>query len=568
MPGDPIFVSHPAPGLRARAARIALTCAAVVLIGIAAGAAGILSIRRELQVDEIEHVKAAYNLDQGKRLYADFWQGHHPGIYLLLRPLIEPENPRASYARARALMLAVFCVSLALAGLCAWWLSGRPAAGALAAGLLSLHSTFVERGLEIRPDGLLAALGLGALALELRVADRLRRACGQALLLSLAFLCTNKAALPCAAFGCLWLLGAWRERRAWLLLAPAAVFAAPLMAALVWLAANGSLEAFLRYNVLNQFEVVARVAGADTSFGPWRFLRQEGARNLLFSAAALFGLGMGTLRSLRARDPRLGAATWIAAIAFGSLWVLPHPFPYQHVAVLPFLAVLAAAVCAHVAGALRIRSPLALGAAVVLLLAGAAFTSTPRLARQMRRSHAAQIAQVERISRITAPDEPVFDLVGLYFRPDAYPIYLMTGAHFSRYRRGGFPAIADTLSRSAPAVIGFNYRTSWLYGDDKEFILSHYVHYDGNLFVPGRWLGSLAPGAEQDFEVLRSRPFVFRGSGTLQVDGADFTRGMLEAGTHRLSTPTGIEAGLLIQEMREPRPEKPGPIFSLYSPFD
>jgi hypothetical protein len=551
-----------------RAARVLLTCAAVVLVSIAAGAAVILSIRRELQVDEIEHVKAAYNRSQGERLYADFWQGHHPGIYLLLSPMIDPERPRASFARGRTLMLWVFCLSLALAGLCAWRLSGRLAGGGLAAGFLALHSTFVERGLEIRPDGLLAALGLGALAAEFWVSDRLRRVCAQAALLSLAFLCTNKAVLLCAGFGCLWLLAAWRERRAALLWAPCAVFAAPLAATALWLAATGSLEAFLRYNVLNQFEVVARSAGADSSFGPWRFVRQEGARNLLFSAAALLGLGAAVLRSLRPVDPPLRAATWIAALALSSLWVLPHPFPYQHVAVLPFVAVLAAAACVRVAGALRIRSSLALGGVVVLLLGGAALTSAPRLAERMRRSHKVQIAQIERISRITAPDEPVFDLVGLYFRPDAYPIYLMTGAHFSRYRRGGFPPIAATLARSAPAVIGFNYRTSWLDGEDKEFIRSHYVHYDGNLFVPGRWLGTLEPGAKQSFEVLRSRPFVFRGEGSLLVDGRPFARGVLDAGTHVLSTDTGIVEGSLVQEMHEPLPENPGPILSLYSPFD
>jgi hypothetical protein len=562
---------HPdplAPGGAARAARIALASAGGALALFAALLATGLSAHRELQVDEIEHVKAAYNRSQGQRLYADFWQGHHPGIYLLLTPLVDPEQPRASFARARALMLATWCVSLLLAGLCAARLAGRAEAGALAAGLLALHTTFVERGLEIRPDGLLAAFALGALALELYESRAPRRACGQAVLLALAFLCTNKAVLVCGAFGVLWALAALRARRPALLLAPCAVFALPLAAALAWLAATGALESFWLYNVRNQFQVVARSALVETGFGAWRFVRQESARNGIFCAALLAGGAALLVRCVRpGAAPGLRASVWIACAALSSLWVVPHPFPYQHVAVLPLLAIAAAAGCAGLAVRFT-RSPLVLGAGVVLLLSGAAAGSAPRLLAKARQTHAQQLATVERIGRLALPDEPVFDLVGLYFRPDAYPIYLMTGAHFARYLAGGFPPIAATLQRTRPVVIGLNYRTSWLRGADRQFILEHYTHYDSSLFVPGRRLERLDPGEAQVFEVLRAKSFVYRGDGVLRVDGRPFERGVLEAGVHRLDSETGIRAGLLVQDFPEPPPLEPAAVPALYTPFD
>jgi hypothetical protein len=298
-------------------------------------------------------------------------------------------------------------------------------------------------------------------------------------------------------------------------------------------------------------------------------VRLEGSRNLVFCAAAVAGLLAAVARSLRREATReLRAATWLCGAALATLWVLPHPFPYQHVPVLPLIAVLAAVACVRGAARIGLRGPLALGTAVVALLVAAAATSLPRLATAMRRTHAQQLALLERIGRITAPDEPVFDLVGLYFRPDAYPIYLMTGAHFARYRSGGFPPIAQTLSHSRPALIGFNYRTRWLEGEDRDFIRAHYVHYDGNLFVPGRGLASLEPGAQQAFEVLRRKPFAYRGDGVLQVDGVPFTRGTLEVGVHTLSSPTGIRTGVLVQELPEEPPLRPEPVSALYTPFD
>jgi hypothetical protein len=553
-----------------RGLRIALAC----IVG-ACGVAGLtlavtLSLSRELQVDEIEHVHAAYNVAQGRMLYVDFWQGHHPAIYAVLAPLIDPEAPGASFTRARALMLLVWLGSLTLAGIAARQLTGRDEALWLTAGLLLLHSTFVERGLEIRPDGWLAFLSLGALVLELARGPVLARRAAQGLLLGVAFLFTKKAALPCLAFGVLWLIDALRSRSSARVLLPCLVWSLPVGLSVLSLIQAGSLDEFLHYNVRNQAQLVGRTALQQATFGPWRFLSQEGARNLLFSAAALLGLGHAVwnlARSGAGRDS-LAATVWVTAVMLSALWLAPQPFPYLHVSLLPFVAILAGRALLAVVetwNGQRIWMRLAC-VALALPLAGA--SSAPRIAEKARATRARQLALVEEVQRITEPDEPVFDLVGLYFRPDAYPVYLMTGIMFARYQAGGFPSIAEHLRRKRPAAIILNYRTRWLSGADGEFIRDHYVHYTDNLFVQGRRVDGLLPGESIRFEVLRQKSFRYQGDGVLLVDGAPFERGVLAAGTHELSAAQPVSEGLLIHEPPGPAPGPPAPPRPLYTPFD
>ena len=163
-----------------------------------------ISWNRPFQVDEVEHVHAAYNVRMGRLIYEDFRQTHNPLLYFALRPLVGPEDPVGTYHRARLLTTALFTLTVVLCGLCAGRLGGLPA-GLLAAGLALVHTTFADRGPEIRPDGPVALCLSAALLVELSGMRRLRRYGVEALLLSVAFLLTNKASFACFAFGCLWL---------------------------------------------------------------------------------------------------------------------------------------------------------------------------------------------------------------------------------------------------------------------------------------------------------------------------------------------------------------------------
>lgn len=539
--------------------------------GIAAGAvvgillAGALTLavavsrQRAFQVDEVEHLHVAFNLQRGEELYRDFWEGHNPLLYALLGPLADLEDPVATYRAGRWLALACLLATIGAAAWCAGRLAGGHAA-LLAGGLLLLHSTMVERGIEVRPDGWLALCGVLALATELSRLSRLRRSCVQALLLSLAFLFTQKAVVLCVAFGLLWLWTAWRDRRASLLLLPVAVWSIPVAAMIVVLRVRGSLDAYLDYNVLAHVRHVTRTAGHGGSFGSWGTIRAESSRNLLFALLALPAL----VAALR-RPGALRLAGLLAVTGLLYLSINPFPFPYTHVAVLPFFAVVIAAAVVSWGDRLvrdgAARSALVVAACLVL----AAATSAPRLAGKAALGNAYQLQVLREIQRVTAPSDAVFDMAGLHARRDAYPVFTMTGVMYERYRHGEFPRMIPAWRERGLTAMIENYRIHWLQPPEIDFLGNNMVYWGSNIYVSGAGIRNLAPGAEQRFEVLKESRYRYEGPGQLLVDGSPMTAGRLAPGEHLLTTPTGIGAGRLILDVPPPLSDHPPrPVFPTF----
>jgi hypothetical protein len=108
--------------------------AAVAALGLASlllacGLAASISWNRSFQVDEVEHIHSAYNWADGRRIYADFWEGHNPLLYLVLRPLVDGEQPTVTYRRARVLMLAILAGTVLMTAFAAGRLAGPPCSG-------------------------------------------------------------------------------------------------------------------------------------------------------------------------------------------------------------------------------------------------------------------------------------------------------------------------------------------------------------------------------------------------------------------------------------------------------
>jgi hypothetical protein len=133
------------------AARTVLVCA--LLVGVATAAA--IAWNRSYQVDEVEHIHAAYDMRDGRTLYRDFWQGHPPLLHVLLYPVIDVHDPVDSFHRSRLVSGVLLLAVIALAARCAQRLAGTSALLA-AVGLMLFETTLVERGMEVRPDGGLA----------------------------------------------------------------------------------------------------------------------------------------------------------------------------------------------------------------------------------------------------------------------------------------------------------------------------------------------------------------------------------------------------------------------------
>jgi hypothetical protein len=547
---------------------------ALGLIGAGVVLVAAISWNRAFQVDEVEHLHAGYHVASGRFPYVDFWQLHDPLLYALLGPLTDPDDPLASYRRGRALMLLFLLGTAGAVAVAAGRLAGPPAA-ALAGGLLLLHTTFAERAIEVRPDGVAAFLVAVALALQLdeRADRRLLAVVGSGVLLGSALLATKKAVFVVLLFVARWLVRAWRGRSLAPLL-PALGAAAVLFVAVASMLILGIFGAYLRATWLTSLDAMGG-SEAWISFPPTHVLVRESLRNLPFVALAGLGWLCGLVLSRRGsdRDRRLLFPALLAAGAFGALWLQPFPWPYVHLAMLPALAVIASAgtlrLVARGGGRWAARQwPLVAG-----LLLVAAASASPRLLRQASpdpgpKSQARQLALLAEVQHATRAEDPVFDMAGLYFRPDAYPAYALSSDLLRVVRSGGLPPLAEELRARGVVALVVSYRVDWLQGEEREFFADRFVHHTDNLFVLGADLTGAPTGTDLPWEALAERGFRWEGpAGGLWVDGQPFERGTLARGLHTLRLREGVTTGRLVLETPplrdEWRPSQP-----LYIQFD
>lgn len=526
-----------------------------------------LSRQRAFQVDEVEHIHVTYNIEAGRQIYKDFWEAHNPLIYALLRPLVDPADAVGSFRRARWLPLFALLATVLLTGYAAYRLAGE-VAGWLGGGLVMTHSTMVERGIEVRPDGLLALAVAGALAIELSPLPMRRRFAMCALVLGLGFVATQKAAFICLGFAAWWAWHAWRERRIGLIALPAACGLAPFVVQLLAFAQQGVLQGYLQGGVLDSLRRVDRTL-TGSQFGPIPYLIREAAHNPVFSLLAALALLLSawSLFGKRPAAPQV-LVTLLAWLSLATLWLNPFPFPYLHVTVIPVLAVLTAQQTLVLVGP---RSESAgrrrlLVAALVLVAASA--TSLPRIATRLGNAQGPQLSVLSEVQSVTTPDDTVFDLAGLYFRRDAYPVFVMTGAMMTRYYRGDFPPIIPYLERNQPAVMMLNYRTRALPRRDQLFLRAHYVHLDGPIFVLGASLRNLRPSESMAFELLKTDAYRYQGPPGILVDGSAFEAGELRAGRHTLTATSEIEAARILLDRAARHQTAARSIFEIYPAFD
>ncbi|MBI5442364.1 MAG: hypothetical protein HY900_14265, partial [Deltaproteobacteria bacterium] len=469
--------SHdPSPLARAATLLLLATIFVILIGGVVSGVA--ISRNRSFQVDEVEHVHAAYNVADGRALYRDFWEGHNPLLYVVLLPLVDVDDPVGTFRRSRLLVLVLLSATIGLTCWTANRLAG-PSAAVVSGGLLLFATSFAERGIEVRPDNMVALAIAGALAAQVSSLAESRRLSLQGLLLGLGFLATSKVIVATAAFGTLWVVLAFRRRRLFLLVAPAATWLAPLALAAIVLAALGLLDDWARWNLLPYFQNVARRAGPNLAFPPSLLLTPEALRNPFFVASSLSALLLVAVASARrnpaARDLWFPAGLSLACLAF--LRVNPYPFPYNLVTVLPTFAVLCGVFWGLVAVRLSRLAPPALASAGVCALC-LAFAAVPSAERRISKSvpgNGQQLATLGAIQRVTGPTDRVFDLAGLYFRPDAYPVFTMTGVMLRRYERGFFPAIIPALEANEVTAFIDNYRLRALPDREKRFLAEHFV---------------------------------------------------------------------------------------------
>jgi hypothetical protein len=324
-----------------------------VLVIAAAAWRAVLTVRRWINADELEHLHAAWCVKQGMLLYRDFFEVHTPVFYYALAGILGLIAPETSMERGWAAILVCRFVMFGLTAVILWlvYRLGREmhsaAAGAMATVFVLSTMMCLERTTEVRPDVPSVAAMLGAVYLALRAfRGKTRRPLGTLFLAgalwSLGYLCTPKILMALLGFCPAVLLLLPRQRLS--IRRQAAMggsllvgFLAPLGATVAFFAAQGALWEFVHYTLLLGIQWKHKL-------NPW-----DAAGELAYENPVLVGFGLAGLAGV------LVAALWPGAGPVRRTLLIPAataagviagvflvPVPYTEYLLMPvvFLAVL------------------------------------------------------------------------------------------------------------------------------------------------------------------------------------------------------------------------------------
>lgn len=529
-----------------------------VLVGIAvllAALAAAVAVRKVWTFDEMENLHAAWLLAGGAVPYRDFAQSHAPLLYALLAPV----GAVGSVAAFTAARLVQWTTLLATVGTSAWIAERlQPRSGAMAAILLLSCTPLVQHGVEIRPDVPLALFLTAGVAA--RFADGDRGPALQGLFVGLALVThTAKAGPTALAFGALWMWDAARARSFRPLGVSILGSAAPLGLTALALAVSGALvpavdavvldalrDAAGRYTHPEHIELPVR--------GPYLFLLV--GRNPFTVPLAVVATGAALLLGIRTEvDRQWAEAGWVGLSLLGTAAINGYLFPYAFVSVLPVpVALLAAFVVRWTA---RFEAQVYALPVVAALFATLPTQFIVHLARPGQQD--AQRDLIDVVHAVAGPEDPVYDGIGFYFRPDAAELYVMASGYAVAHYNGRFPRLVDDFRERGLVVWTVNRYTLNLSGEDLAFLRERTVQVHGPVFALGRRVDGLGPGTELSFEVLSTQPFRYEGDGELLVDGRPFAAGVLDEGEHVLAAAASIERGRLVLDNEATRVPDPYP---------
>jgi hypothetical protein len=467
---------------------------ALLLLSVILRAA--LTLNRELDMDEFQHLHTAWMLSRHYLIYKDFWEPHTPLLYYLLLPLFHffREGPGLVLAARAAVSLSAFGILLLTYALAR--LGHGRLTSLLAVLVLSYMVIFVQKSVEVRPDQPLVMAWLASLwvsAAELSGGRRARRFFWAGLILGVGFLFSPKALLPLAAMSLTFLVLVCLPSPRRSLLSFVKIqcayglgFLIPVAACLAFFYREGTLKEMFNYTLLENFTF-------PHTYHPTYLLY---LRNACFFVLAFAGI------AVCARDFREGSRASRAnhlALLIPSLFLLAvvlfvvaYPFPQITLLFAPVFAVYGAAAVRE--SLERVLGPRrspggawperpAPGAKDALLFAAALAAGllipcamVLLKERPFTKTNAAQFRRMEYVLNLTRPTDAVFDGESAYvFRPQAYFYGSLVQGVVWRMRHG---QIADDIPRSLIAagckVVIYDERVSSLPQSDQLFIKANY----------------------------------------------------------------------------------------------
>lgn len=450
---------------------LVLLPAILLTVQLARGA--IVAGTRRFNVDEFEHVHAAWYVLQGDVPYRDFFEHHHPLLWYLLAPLVALTEPSFDVLFvARGLMWVCF---VGCSGLL--FLIGRrlhsATAGFWAAVLWTSFEPVLSSGYEVRPDTPMTLCLLGACLLLLRRTPT--SDFGGGALAGVALLFLQKAVLFAPALAIVLLVvpkARWREHAARTLRASVGFLGvAGLGVLFLW--AQGGLAAWWDWAVV--FNQTAPPVPGDWYEIGFRVLRRAAVQTNTLAAVAIVTGGAWLLARERGRA---GVALVLASLCLiASLAVTRRPYSQYLLPVLTLPCLLGGvAVCA---GLSRLGGDRARLLCVALAAFAISYQNRPvirGLERTLYREQQIQRERFEYAMLHSSPRDVVFQgypSFNLYRRDATFFWFLPFDLPLRAQRLGLHPgwSFRDTILSRRPAIVTIG--TARTYPSEDTYTLHH-----------------------------------------------------------------------------------------------
>lgn len=496
----------------------------------------LLTLFRRFNVDEFQHLHAAWMIHLGFQPYVDFWENHAPLLYYLSAPLLAllGDGIHSIFLFRFAHSIAGLAIAMVVYKLAR--LDYDRSTAILAALVLSFSEIYLQKTIEIRPDQFLVLFWLLSLWFCFRAVDSRRnlRIWAAGVLLGIGFLFSPKALICAVPLVLIILISEWPSPIAILKkqLLFGSGFLVPCILLGLYFYRLGSFDAWVQSTLLENLSY------PDIRSPRFLLLPQ----NLGFLLLGLSGMWMSY------RDPSLrnnARFLMIAALVPAAVLVLlmPSQFSQSALTFVPLFAIYAGFAFkksfAFSGDAFRTKRFLFLSFAI---LAGLVIPLGALLVRATTAdTNRQQVDLVRFILKNTSPEEVIFDGNAAYiFRKQAY-FYgsLVEGIRY-RYQRGEIPErIPSSLKRNRCRIVLFDDRVSDLPPDDQEFIRANYLQTKRHdIWIAGKVLEAQDISANRAIFRIEI-PFIYRietrTDGKFRIDGKPYSGpGFINAGTHEL----------------------------------
>ena len=508
---------------------------AAVLLVVSVTIRFFLTWSRRFNADEFQHVHASWMLQQGYRIYTDFWENHSPLLYFLTAPLLSFFGEGVStvfllrfFHSAAGLGIAAITYKIAR-------LNFDKTTSLLGILVLSFSEIYLQKTIEIRTDQFLVLCWMTSLlfCLMVRTSGDNSRAFIAGIFLGIGMLFSPKALicyLPAA-----WILYRSKTKGLVKQLFFGSGFLLPVTITSLHFLSRGTLHPWL------DSTIIQNLSYPDTE-GPGFLLRPQ---NLGLMLLGLSGMVISNRFSERSN---LTSSIMIAALFPAAVLIFLMPSTYSQSALM-FIPIFS------IYGGFALRSSLFWRHKpdakrllfLIFTLSTAFIIPITALVIRFSETNSKQIDLLRFVLRNTTAEESVFDGNTAYiFRKQAFFYGSLVEAIRERLKQGSQHSIIDSLKKNRCRVVLFDDRVADLPESFHTFLRNNYLPAEHeSVWFAGKDLGPQDyAGNKAVFRI--DIPVVYRiestTGGNLKIDERPYTGPvLLEQGIHVLKSDKQIQ---------------------------